>query len=415
MQRNSLLFVIIVILAFAGAWQVGFLNIDRALHPIVDLSDIDQKISATANPRNKTALRPNRPLTESDSNWTDEISKQITSLLEAGEWQQAVVTINDVYSQADSEQLNHFKSIVFRTAVELSSNSKQSASALLLAYAETFNDVDAWRRLGSVAAELGNWDTAVTALLASSAQEYEPQAYAASLRALLRAASYARATLEQRNDQISILALYQRLYDLHPSYSRFQLELAQAHLRLNDYLSAKSYLDPLIYDAEVGAIALQLLASIDSSLVTQEKKQVAIEPARQTNANLSDIRIPLIRSGNSLLLDVSINSSSMRLLLDTGASITALSSDTIRRLGLKATGRSISLSTANGLIQSKLYSADRLSLGRLRLENLLIAEVDLGRKGQVQGLLGTDVLKQVGKQFSYLIDDQQNALIFRKK
>lgn len=118
--------------------------------------------------------------------------------------------------------------------------------------------------------ELGDWDIAVTALLASSAQEYEPQAYEASLRALLRAASYARATLEKRSDQVSILILYQRLYDAHPSHPRFQLELAQAHLRLNDYQRAKSYLDPLAYDIELAAIAQQLLANIDSSLASKK-------------------------------------------------------------------------------------------------------------------------------------------------
>lgn len=415
MYRNSLVFAIIVVLAVAGAWQAGIFNGERSQQPFLDLADLDRKLSEISRDENDGVLQPSRSLTQTDSNWFDITSKQINSLLEAEQWQQAIATINDVYSQANSQQLNHFRSTVFRTANKLSGNNKQSASVLLLAYAETFDDVDAWRQLGSVSAELGDWDTAVTALLASSAQEYEPQAYEASLRALLRAASYARASLEQRSDQLSILALYQRLYDVHPSYARFQLELAQAHLRLNDYQSARSYLDPLVYDTELGAIAQQLLANIDSSLTKQKKIQNPIEPVSQTDSRASDIKIPLIRAGNSLLVDVSINSRSMRLLLDTGATITALSSDTIHRLGLKPTGRSISLSTANGLTQSQLYSADRLNLGRLRLENLMVAEVDLGRRSQVDGLLGTDVLKQLSKQFSYLIDDQQNALIFRKK
>ena len=157
------------------------------------------------------------------------------------------------------------------------------------------------------------------------------------------------------------------------------------------------------------------MANINSSLASQEKTLAPIEPVRQSDSRASDIRIPLLRAGNSLLVDVAINSSSIRLLLDTGASITSLSSDTIRHLRLTPTGRSISLSTANGLTQSQLYSADRLNLGPLRLNNLLVAEVDFGRAGQVQGLLGTDVLKHVSREYSYLIDDQKNALIFRKK
>ncbi|MFT5137323.1 MAG: putative aspartyl protease [Arenicella sp.] len=415
MYRNSLVIVVIVVLGSVIAWQTVMLKGERAQDIEVDLSELDQKLSEISKDQENITLQPSSSLTQSDLNWADETSRQIESLLNAGQWQQAITTINDVYSQANSKQLTHFRSIVLATAKQLSANSKQSARDLLLVYAEAFDDVDAWRQLGSVSSELGDWDTAVTALLASSAQEYDPQAYEASLRALLRAASYARATLEQRSDQLSILTLYQRLYDSHPSYARFQLELAQAHLRLNDYQSASSYLDPLVYDTELGAIAQQLLANINSSLASQEKTLAPIEPVRQSDSRASDIRIPLLRAGNSLLVDVAINSSSIRLLLDTGASITSLSSDTIRRLRLTPTGRSISLSTANGLTQSQLYSADRLNLGPLRLNNLLVAEVDFGRAGQVQGLLGTDVLKHVSREYSYLIDDQKNALIFRKK
>jgi clan AA aspartic protease (TIGR02281 family) len=415
MYRNSLVFTVIVVLASVIAWQTVMLNGERSQHSVANLIELGQIQSEISIDSENVTLQPSSSLTQSDLNWVDETSRQIESLLKAGQLQRAITTINDVYSQANSQQLTHFRSIVLATAKQLSANSKQSARDLLLAYAEAFDDVDAWRQLGSVSGELGDWDTAVTALLASSAQEYDPQAYEASLRALLRAASYARATLEQRGDQLSILALYRRLYDSHPSYARFQLELAQAHLRLNDYQSASSYLDPLVYDAELGAIAQQLLANINSSLARQEKTLTPIEPVRQSDSRTSDIRIPLLRTGNSLLVDVAINSSSIRLLLDTGASITSLSSDTIRRLGLTPTGRSISLSTANGLTQSQLYSADRLNLGPLRLNNLLVAEVDFGRAGQVQGLLGTDVLKHVSREYSYLIDDQKNALIFRKK
>ncbi|MFT4628909.1 MAG: putative aspartyl protease [Arenicella sp.] len=415
MYRNSLVFAVIVVLAGVIAWQTVMLNGERSRDIQVSLSELDQKLYEITVDQRDVAQQPSRSLTQSGSIWANQTSRQIDSLLKAGQWQQAVTIINDVYSQANSQQLTHFRSIVLATAKQLSATTKQSARDLLLAYAEAFDDVDAWRQLGSVSAELGDWDTAVTALLASSAQEYDPQAYEASLRALLRAASYARATLEQRSDQLSILAMYQRLYDSHPSYARFQLELAQAHLRLNDYQSASSYLDPLVYDIEFGAIAQQLLANINSSLARQEKTLAPIEPVRQSDSRASDIRIPLVHAGNSLLVDVAINSTSMRLLLDTGASITSLTSDTIRRLGLTPTGRSISLSTANGLTQSPLHSADRLNLGPLRLSNLLVAEVDFGRTGRVQGLLGTDVLKQLSREYSYLIDDQQKALIFRKR
>ncbi len=103
------------------------------------------------------------------------------------------------------------------------------------------------------------------------------------------------------------------------------------------------------------------------------------------------------------------------MLLDTGASITALSLDAIQRLGLEPTGRYIQLSTANGLRTAQLYSANNIRIGRLKKRHLIVAEVDMPSSSGVQGLLGTDLLNSIDQRYSYLIDNQKNALIFRRR
>ena len=105
----------------------------------------------------------------------------------------------------------------------------------------------------------------------------------------------------------------------------------------------------------------------------------------------------------------------MRLLLDTGASITALSAEAIQDLGLRPNGTIITLNTANGRTQSRLFRTDRLRLGRLQLNDMVVAEIDLSGSRGIAGLLGTDVLNQLNEQFSYPIDDENNALIFRRR
>jgi len=45
----------------------------------------------------------------------------------------------------------------------------------------------------------------------------------------------------------------------------------------------------------------------------------------------------------------------------------------------------------------------------------VVAEIDLGRDGEFEGLLGTDLLNRVNKDYAYLIDNQKNELIFRRR
>jgi len=348
-----------------------------------------------------------------NESWANTVAAEINSLLINNRWENAVSKINEVYSQASLDELEQFKALVLQyTDTLIKQGSKQSASDLLEQYANAFDDIDAWRRLGEVASSLGKWDLAVEALIAYSAQEYRPQEFEESLEDLVRVAANARTALEQRNDIAGILALYQRLYEQHPQYSRFQLELAQSHLRLSDPQSATPILETLQYDSELGPLAAQLLEKIQSDFAVEEP----INESRNDQFNdPNDILVPLQRSGSSLLVDVAINRESMRLLLDTGASITALSANTIRSLRLEPIGRSITLSTANGKVSSELYRANSIRLGRLRLNNLIVAEIDFGSNSAVAGLLGTDVLNELNSDFNYVIDNEKNALIFRKK
>lgn len=350
-------------------------------------------------------------------NWADGITQQLDSLLADSRWRDAVARVSDIYSQATPKELEQFKARILQYVEHLVENKgARSASILLTDYAQTFDDADAWRRLGTLAVELGDWNTAVAALLASSKQEFEPVAYETSLRELVRVSSLLRASLEKQGDYLGVLELYQRIYDQHPHYPRFQLELANSHLRLQDDASARPLLESLSYDPELGSLAQQVLIDLDERL----KSAIDSAAAREFGENSQnqrkpiEITVPLIRSGNSLLVDVAINSDPIRLLLDTGASITTLSKDAIQRLGLKPSGNSVTLSTANGVRKSDLYRARNLQLGKFRLHDLLVAEIEIGSDERIDGLLGTDVLSQIDDRFSYLIDDRKNALIFRK-
>jgi len=346
---------------------------------------------------------------QTKDSWRDSIASQIDKFIAAKQFNRAVELINEVYQQASADDLEHFKQMVFRRGFELrQENELVSSIALFEAYAQSFNDAEAWVHLGNVAATAKDWDKTVTAYLKSSAQEYQPIAYEDSLQALIRASSHLRATLEKQDDQLGILALYQRLYDHHPNYPRFQLELAQSYLRLGKQGKARPLLELLQYDPELGPIAAQKLAKLNEPVLDQSSDN---ETQSNSDAN-TEVTIPLKRLGNSFILDLEVNSSGHAMLLDTGASITSLSSQLIRSLGLKPSGKTIWLNTANGRLNARLFRANKVELGPFQARNVLLAEIEFGRGSSIQGLVGTDLLNLFGNQHGYIIDDQKNALIF---
>ncbi|MEM7357615.1 MAG: aspartyl protease family protein [Pseudomonadota bacterium] len=356
------------------------------------------------------------PEIESGISWADTIAAELQALLAASRWRDAIAKITSNYSRASASELERFKAMVLQYADQLLTKGAESAaSSLLKEYTQAFDELTAWKQLAELSLKTQDWDNAITSLLAYSAQENQPEAFEQSLRSLVRAGNYVRATLERQGDEAGILALYQRIYDQHPQYPRFQLELANAHLRLNDPDSARPLLENLSYDPKLGIIAQETLARMNSQRQAELDALTQAEPETPPPVPSTDIAVPLIRSGSSLLVDVSVNSVPMRLLLDTGASITALSSEVIQDLGLRPNGTVITLNTANGRTQSRLYRTDRLRLGRLQLNDMVVAEIDLPSSRGIAGLLGTDVLNQMNEQFSYLIDDENNALIFRQR
>ncbi len=56
-----------------------------------------------------------------------------------------------------------------------------------------------------------------------------------------------------------------------------------------------------------------------------------------------------------------------------------------------------------------------MRLGRVFVEDAVVAEIDLRASGSFQGLLGTDILNKADPRYSYVIDNSKNALIFRRK
>lgn len=86
-----------------------------------------------------------------------------------------------------------------------------------------------------------------------------------------------------------------------------------------------------------------------------------------------EVRIPMSRDGH-FWAEVSLNGTARRMLVDSGATVTALSEATARAAGVKADATLVPLlmKTANGTVRADAGTVDRLEIGRIEAHKLKI-------------------------------------------
>lgn len=426
MKANPIFVIALLMLAVLGAGGVWLITGDQhsASTSKTDSQTQHQSATLTAQsssnkPRNEhqtvsnpsADTRPHFGQTQQDldSQQTNLIS-EIKELLAQEQFKRVIGLVSDNYSALSQHQLDQIRSLFLSRVERLPQSQNNARLSAFESASDVFKDEIIWQEISNTAIQLKNWDTALGAQLNVFQLQSDPQDIATSLRALLVISNALRAKYDNQGDELSIKDMYQRILRVAFNAPRFQLELAYSHLRLEEEQEARSLLEQLVFDPEVGNIAQEALARLnESSTVAKTESQ------KPTRIRTNGIVVPLESFGTSFIVNTRIERQNTRLLLDTGASITALSRDLINRLNLTPINRQIRLNTANGSTTANLYQVDRLQLGRLVLNNIIVADIDMGNSTNFQGLLGTDTLNKLKNDYSYVIDNAQKALIFKRR
>ncbi|MFQ5470241.1 MAG: TIGR02281 family clan AA aspartic protease [Gammaproteobacteria bacterium] len=155
------------------------------------------------------------------------------------------------------------------------------------------------------------------------------------------------------------------------------------------------------------AYAIQLDGSLDEAL------SPLIESAEHRINNPAYIEIPLIRHGSVFSVNASINNQpdTYAFILDTGATYTAISEETLNRSGLNIPfgASEITMNTANGPVIAPVLQMDTITLAGASVKNIDVTIVnDLE---SFDGLLGLSFLEQ----FNFRVDQDKNLLILTQK
>ncbi len=265
-----------------------------------------------------------------------------------------------------------------------------------------YRDVDARILLAEAYRGQEDFHAAIDQLYEARGYAYRPANLAQITRRIRSMVAELTQSLKRNDDQHALLAFYQRLVQLEPDYAPWFMGLAVTQLALDDKEAARRSLLLVSQDPDVGAQAQVMLSDLSIALAE-------VQDTDPRDSATEVVGIPLRRSGNHFVVDARpAHGSSIRLLIDTGASLTIFTPDVLEQRGIRYqdTGRTGVFSTANGPVQAPIYKLDSLSVGDWEVHHLEIGVLDLGSRSGVDGLLGMNFLNH----FQFFID-QNKALL----
>ena len=211
----------------------------------------------------------------------------------------------------------------------------------------------------------------------------------------------------EQEDWWSLINLYTHIDASGLMTPSYQYQKALAHLRSGDETFAIEQFNQLLGDNLVGDSAAKVL----SSLTKETENPTAVYESAWEGAD----SITLQEVGNQYAVNLfNSRKSSINLLIDTGASMTAISRDSFN--AFNASGDAVEqdrlvFHTANGPVQATVFSIPELHLGPHRLENTQIAVIELDNSRGIDGLLGMNILGQ----FHFQIDQENSQMLLDKK
>ncbi|MCE3252846.1 MAG: hypothetical protein K0Q67_1866 [Cellvibrio sp.] len=187
------------------------------------------------------------------------------------------------------------------------------------------------------------------------------------------------------------------LIKLTPDNGELHLQLAKMHLKKEDREQAQYHALMAANQPETQARAEGILAKLD------EGAQDDTPP---------EMTVPLIRFGSQFLVPVTVEGEPVKLLLDTGASLSGLTASFINRhYSFVKSPKPIQLNTASGTVESYLFVVDTFTIENVTFNKHMLARLPMDNGDQFDGLLGVDILGR----FDFVIDQNKAVLRLRKR
>jgi clan AA aspartic protease (TIGR02281 family) len=266
----------------------------------------------------------------------------------------------------------------------------------------SYRDADARLLLAEVYYGRKDYQAAIEQLYKARGDAFRPEMLARITRRIRFVVNAQAEQFRKNEDTNGLLDLFQNLAQQEPDYAAYFVELAIAQLALDDREAARRSLELVRYDAGVGEQAQAMLLTLQQAATAM--------PDPNSSAVATEVAgIPLTRRGQHFLVDVHTGDDGrLRLLIDTGASMTIVTPAALQQPGVayRDTGRTRVFNTANGPVRASIYVIDTLSVGDWYIRDLEIGVLELGGQADMDGLLGMNFLSH----FRFFIDQNESLL-----
>jgi clan AA aspartic protease (TIGR02281 family) len=330
------------------------------------------------------------------SNGNGDLERQ-TAFLANGQYEQAVEIYSDLYAQ-----LSEVDSIKYRDAIVSFGGGlavqldHEAVVSLMGVYTELFyKDLPALRLLADSQHLLKHYPDEIATLHLALNEAYLEEDIFEFNTKLDNAIIAQDLLFVQQNDPDSTVEFYRSLLLDRPESVPLQIGLARAMIKtgaIDEAVAALHALpDTTGYTGQIG----RLLEIAEAS-----------RPLEST-------AIPLRRSGKSFIANVIVNDNvAVRLIIDTGATLTIIRPDALRRAGVGPgqyeTTRT--LVTAGGQIKVPVFRIGSLKLGTEVVSGIAVGGIDIPGLGNIDGLLGMDFLNH----FRFTIDQEAQVMLLMR-
>lgn len=209
--------------------------------------------------------------------------------------------------------------------------------------------------------------------------------------------------LQQAGSWDAMAIFLEPLVQRDPLQADYALWLATAYGEQARYSAMESALAALDYDDSRARRIRQQFAQPAAPAQSGAPAHQESEVARRGEP------ISLIRQGAHFIVPVQLNHQPARLLLDTGATRTAITQAAFDRLSRHTATRFVgnfTINTAGGPVEAALIELDRLSPGSYQMTNVRVFVLPIAQLDDVDGLLGMNVLSR----FIFYLDQQAGTL-----
>jgi len=317
-------------------------------------------------------------------------------LLQNGEFDALMAQYPAVQGRlSKSDSVKQKELIVEHAQSLLASGRPAVAHALLSRYLKyEYRDISALLLMAEIYQATDNAMEAIEILFQAKSYAYTPVSIEQTDKAIrLLVKRYDRQLMASK-DYIAQLNLYKRLTELEPEHSLHFIGLAEAYLALGNVADARKALALTEHDASVSTQAGDINRRIEADMTAD--RQYAAEVSLQT-------------LGNQFLVNAVLNNAQKAvLLLDTGASLSIISSELLHALRIphRSTGRNAWFSTAAGRIKAPVITLDSLALDGVVVENIEVGVIGEFDNNPFDGLLGMNFLRH----FEFFIDQDERKL-----